>query len=742
MSAPRVTALVCAYNYERYVGEAIESALAQELPAGWLEVVVVDDGSTDGTPGVLAAFGDRIRVVRQPNAGLNAATARGIAEARGEFVAILDADDAWRPDKLRLQLEVLDARPEVGLVFSDKEVVDADGRRLHPSFFAQHGIEPPVGRPLGRLLHTNAVPAPTIVFRRSLADRVLPIAAEASWQDWWIAVRIAEVAELACVRQPLTRYRLHGDNLAGAGGGERFAELVRRDNRFRRWMLMHADLGLATRAEVEAAFELFLKALHFTAAELGTTPEAEAPRLKPTSTGSDPVDDLVAACAADPFDGVLRARLEAAFAAPAERPGGTPEQQVEWAEQRFAEGAAEAAVDVLVAVAAGPDGGLAVRAHGDLAVIAFTLGDLDAARDAARAALALDDAHVAALDALARCAEAEGDLGAAAHWFRRAAAVEPEAVAELERVEALRRPPVPAHGPAAPAAAAPCRGRVLLVVDRFAPEADALGRRAETLGRALAELGWTVEVACRAMRARPPRRSRHPGLTLRELSGNTAQALAATVRRGRPDAVLALSAPNAWPVPATLMLPAPRPRTVVVPDITPEAHVWVRERGLADYVRLLDDADAVGTATLTGLDARLHAELGVATVHLPPLPSAPIPESSAAGPVVVAAGLEQVGAAMAAGVPWVAGLDAADLAGGLAVPERDRAAAAAYLRANAPAALGAAGRAHHAAALTAGALAARYDAVLRGATPAPLAAPPEARAATDAALAAFLSVAN
>ncbi len=727
MSVPRVTALVCAYDYERYVAEAIESALAQELPAGWLEVLVVDDGSTDGTAAVLASFGDRIRVVRQENAGLNAATARGIAEARGEFVALLDADDAWRPDKLRLQLAVLDARPEVGLVFSDKEVVDADGRRLHPSFFAQHGIEPPVGRPLGRLLHTNAVPAPTIVFRRALADRVLPMAAEASWQDWWLAVRIAEVAELACVREPLTRYRVHGDNLAGAGGGERFAELVRRDNRFRRWMLMNADLTLATRAEVEAAFELFLKALHFTAAELGTTPESEAPRLPAPRKGSDPFRFLVAACAADPFDGQLRAQLEAAFAAPVAGPPAAVEARIEWAEERFAAGDTAAAVEALLAATnlKGSDPFMLARAHGDLAVIAFTLGDLDAARGAARAALALDGSHAAALDALARCAEAEGDLGAAAHWFRRAAAVEPEAAAEVERVEAVRRPAAQAAGPVVAD-----RGRVLLVVDRFAPEADALGRRAEALGTALAGLGWTVEVACRAVRSR---RTRHRGMTIRELSGNTAQALAATVRRGRYDALLALSAPNAWPVPATLMLPAPRPRTVIVPDVTPEADAWLRERGIGDYVRLLDHADAIGTATLTGLDARLHADLGVATVHLPPLPAA----TAEPGPVAAAAGLDDVVAAMAAGVPWVAGLGAADLAGGLAVPERDRAAAAAFLAADGRE-LGAAGRAH-AAVLEA---AARYDAVLRGATPAPAVAPVAAQQATDAALAAFLAVGN
>ena len=156
-------------------------------------------------------------------------------------------------------------------MFSDKEVVDADGRRLHRSFFAQHGIEPPVGARSAGCCTQRRTGADDRLPPRA-ADRVLPMAAEASWQDWWLAVRIAEVAELACVREPLTRYRVHGDNLAGARRGRAFAELVRRDNRFRRWMLMNADLTLATRAEVEAAFELFLKALHFTAASSAPPP--------------------------------------------------------------------------------------------------------------------------------------------------------------------------------------------------------------------------------------------------------------------------------------------------------------------------------------------------------------------------------------------------------------------------------------------------------------------------------------
>jgi glycosyltransferase involved in cell wall biosynthesis len=117
MTGPTVSVVIPTYNYGRYVRDAIESALAQTvLP---LEVVVVDDGSTDDTPAVLARYGDRIRVVRQENQGLSAARNTGIRAACGEWVAFLDSDDAFHPRKLELQLAALAGRRELHLVATD-----------------------------------------------------------------------------------------------------------------------------------------------------------------------------------------------------------------------------------------------------------------------------------------------------------------------------------------------------------------------------------------------------------------------------------------------------------------------------------------------------------------------------------------------------------------------------------------------------------------------------------------------
>jgi glycosyltransferase involved in cell wall biosynthesis len=122
----QVSVIIPAYNHGRFLAEAAASVLAQTY--GDLEVVVVDDGSTDDTPQVLAAFQDpRLHVIRTRNHGKSAARNRGLDEARGRYIAFLDADDRWRPRKLERQLAVLEQEPDVGLVFCDFLRFDAEG---------------------------------------------------------------------------------------------------------------------------------------------------------------------------------------------------------------------------------------------------------------------------------------------------------------------------------------------------------------------------------------------------------------------------------------------------------------------------------------------------------------------------------------------------------------------------------------------------------------------------------------
>jgi glycosyltransferase involved in cell wall biosynthesis len=110
-----ITVVIGAFNAERYIGEAIESVLGQTYPN--VELIVVDDGSTDGTGRVAASYGGEVNCIRQENGGMAASRNRAIPEARGEYLAFLDADDRFPPDKLRLQLECFEAQRELDVVY-------------------------------------------------------------------------------------------------------------------------------------------------------------------------------------------------------------------------------------------------------------------------------------------------------------------------------------------------------------------------------------------------------------------------------------------------------------------------------------------------------------------------------------------------------------------------------------------------------------------------------------------------
>jgi len=115
MSAPLITVVIGAYDAERYLGEAIESVLAQTYRN--LELIVVDDGSTDRTGEIAASYGDPVRCIRQENGGMAASRNRAIPEARGDYLAFLDADDRFPPEKLEQQLAAFEADAELDVVY-------------------------------------------------------------------------------------------------------------------------------------------------------------------------------------------------------------------------------------------------------------------------------------------------------------------------------------------------------------------------------------------------------------------------------------------------------------------------------------------------------------------------------------------------------------------------------------------------------------------------------------------------
>ena len=201
-AAPRVSGVIPVRDRAALVGRAIDSALAQQgVP---FELIVVDDGSRDATPAVLAGYGERIVAVRQPPTGRSAARNAGIERARGEWIAFLDSDDAWLPGKLTRQLAWHEAHPEVAMSAHGLEKMHPDGRaeRAPPDPLPDDSF-------LALADHFAFVPSAVMV-RAEVAREVGGFdAAFDGTEDLDFALKVAARHPVAVLPDCLTRYHLH-----------------------------------------------------------------------------------------------------------------------------------------------------------------------------------------------------------------------------------------------------------------------------------------------------------------------------------------------------------------------------------------------------------------------------------------------------------------------------------------------------------------------------------------------------
>ena len=236
-----VSVVIPSYNRAYIVGQAIESVLRQTYSN--VEVVVIDDGSTDDTASVVKAFDERVRYIYQPNAGIAVARNSGIAAARGEFVAFLDSDDVWLPWKLEAQMAVLRQRPEVGMIWTDMTAVTESGdvveaeylrtfyrasfkhtrleRICEPagmlrSFFpgapkvaASHPVY--TGEIFSHMFMGNVVHTSTVVVRREWARRVggFDLEMRPAGEDYDFHFRITRCGPVAFIDAPSILYRVN-----------------------------------------------------------------------------------------------------------------------------------------------------------------------------------------------------------------------------------------------------------------------------------------------------------------------------------------------------------------------------------------------------------------------------------------------------------------------------------------------------------------------------------------------------
>jgi glycosyltransferase involved in cell wall biosynthesis len=217
---PRVSVVIPTYNRARMVRRAIESVLAQNYPN--LEVIVVDDGSVDGTRDVVAAMGEQVRYEWQPNAGASSARNRGWALAKGVYVAFLDSDDVYLPGKLHEQVQYMRQRPSTVLVYCWFSIVDEAGRvRLG----RRCRLTGNVARKLVAQCMRGPLATPTVmVCRRALAatggfDESMRLSEDI---DLWC--RLARLGPIGLVPEVLVQVNRHSGNLSTGPRVSRFRE--------------------------------------------------------------------------------------------------------------------------------------------------------------------------------------------------------------------------------------------------------------------------------------------------------------------------------------------------------------------------------------------------------------------------------------------------------------------------------------------------------------------------------------
>ncbi len=210
---PRVSVVIPTFNCERFIRRTVGSALRQTYRD--FEIIVVDDGSTDGTQAVLAEYGEALHYIKQANQGASAARNAALSRATGEYIAYLDADDLWHPEKLAHQVEYLDANPSCGFVHTEVAVIDEQDSVLYARFNKETGRTVPQGKCLRDILQRSHIQTLTVLERRSAFDRAgkfdlrLPVA-----QDYlhWIQVTL-QGYEVGYLPEPLGQYRWRAGSL-------------------------------------------------------------------------------------------------------------------------------------------------------------------------------------------------------------------------------------------------------------------------------------------------------------------------------------------------------------------------------------------------------------------------------------------------------------------------------------------------------------------------------------------------
>ena len=248
MNTPKISVIIPTLNSARFLGGAIDSVLKQSVPVS--EILVVDGGSNDGTVEVAQKIGGPVQILTQEGRGRPGARNTGLRRASGDFIAFLDSDDLWVPDKLAAQLDFFQKHPEIEMIFSDMalfkrpddpdepEILDAD---VH-DYLRRDPVNP--GRLLECLFTVNFIPTSSVVFRKSCLQTVGFMNEEfLHCEDYEYWLRFAAHSRAGFLDRVLVRRRMHDANAMSDAFVQNCEASLLILNRWRKWSGLTGSAG-------------------------------------------------------------------------------------------------------------------------------------------------------------------------------------------------------------------------------------------------------------------------------------------------------------------------------------------------------------------------------------------------------------------------------------------------------------------------------------------------------------------
>ncbi len=270
---PIVSVVIPVYNDEKYIRESVKSALNQDYEN--LEIIVVDDGSSDFTPKILKKFGERIHYIRQENRGTAAALNKGIRRAKGQLIAWLSSDDLFLPKKIKLQVEKFLDNPFFDLIYTDWIMIDSLGQEVK----TVHCTPPSPEHFVIKMLDNNFINGSSVLIRRECFDNVgyfdETLLADSDGDMWFRMLKYG--CHFSHIPIPLVKYRWHSGNLSHK---YKIAESCRNRVRFKALQTfspneLFSDINRRKVQEIDSQYEklalIFARQWLFLVAELAIT---------------------------------------------------------------------------------------------------------------------------------------------------------------------------------------------------------------------------------------------------------------------------------------------------------------------------------------------------------------------------------------------------------------------------------------------------------------------------------------